>query len=143
MKALQEISLRKKIINQNLIVAFIMLASGFIFFAVTGFSMLIGIGVLYLIIAVLNNNLKIVKVYESYLEIKLGAIASKKFIKFENIKKFNTVNKFLEIHYHDEENKLKKVRIATKVLEEEDIEAINVILIEKTNLDASNDLVIV
>ncbi|WP_378172181.1 hypothetical protein [Aquimarina sp. SS2-1] len=138
MKPLQELSISQKAINHNFLMAGFMLIMGILMVVTSGFFTLIGFAILFFIIAAVNSNIKIVKIYDDFLEIKLGAIASKKFIKYNQITKFNKTSKFLEIHCRDEQDRYKKVKIPAKVLEEEDIQELNDVLMQKTNLEESN-----
>ena len=138
MELIQEFSLRKQLANQNLIMGGIIVLISIIMFFLIGNLMMIGPGILLLVIGGLNQNLKVVKVYPEYLEIKLGVLASKKFIRYNQITQFKAVNKILEIHYNTDEGKSKKVRIAKRALEQEDIVAINNFLSEHTDLDSNN-----
>lgn len=138
MELIQEFSLRKQLANQNLIMGGIIVLISIIMFFLIGNLMMIGPGILLLVIGGLNQNLKVVKVYPEYLEVKLGVLASKKFIRYNQITQFKAVNKILEIHYNTDEGKSKKVRIAKRALEQEDIVAINNFLSEHTDLDSNN-----
>ncbi|SHI58811.1 hypothetical protein [Aquimarina spongiae] len=138
MELIQEFSLRKQLANQNLIMGGIIVLISIIMFFLIGNLMMIGPGILLLVIGGLNQNLKVVKVYPEYLEVKLGVLASKKFIRYNQITQFKAVNKILEIHYNTDEGKSKKVRIAKRALEQEDIIAINNFLSEHTDLDSNN-----
>ena len=138
MELIQEFSLRKQLANQNLIMGGIIVLISIIMFFLIGNLMMIGPGILLLVIGGLNQNLKVVKVYPEYLEVKLGVLAPKKFIRYNQITQFKAVNKILEIHYNTDEGKSKKVRIAKRALEQEDIIAINNFLSEHTELDSNN-----
>ncbi|MCK8523030.1 hypothetical protein M0D21_15740 [Aquimarina sp. D1M17] len=141
MELIQEFSLSKKVANQSFIMGSIMLLGGVMLFFLLGNLTLIGLGIFLLVIGGLNQNLKIVKVYPQYLEIKLGVIASKKFVKYDQITQFKIANKLLLIHYNNDEKKPKKVKIATRALAQEDIITLNEVLLKKTDLDASNSLI--
>lgn len=142
MDLIQEFSLSKKVANQSFIMGGIMILGGTMLFLLVGNLSLIGLGILLLVIGALNQNLKIIKIYPQYLEVKLGIVAPKKFIKYDQITQFNATKKMLEIHYNVEESKSKKVKMAVKALEKRDIVALNNVLLENTSLEASNSLIL-
>ncbi|TPN85099.1 hypothetical protein [Aquimarina algicola] len=141
MESIKELSLSKKVANQPFITAGIIAAIGIILFILTGRITFFGIGALLVIIGILNQNLKVVKIFPKYIEVKLGVIASKKFIRYDQITQFNATKKTLEIQYNTEQNKSKKVKIAVRALENEDILALDNILQENTDLGVSNSLI--
>ncbi|MFL1895835.1 hypothetical protein ACJRPK_09035 [Aquimarina sp. 2-A2] len=143
MEPIKELTLNKKMANQYLIMGGVALLVGMILFALAGNGMLIGFGILFMIMGGLNKNLKVVTIHNQYLEIKLGIIASKKLIKYNQITSFSIVKKVLELHYIDEANKPKKVRIQVKALEKEDITALDKVLHEKTDLEGTNSLILI
>ncbi|WP_271784003.1 hypothetical protein [Aquimarina algiphila] len=142
MEPIKEFTLSKKMGNQSLYMGGVALAMGLVLLVLAGNGTLIGFGILFMIIGATNRNLKIVKLYPQYLEIKLGIIAPKKLMKYDQITSFSVVKKTLELHYNTQENKSKKVKILVKALEKDDLLELDKVLQEKTDLEASNTFIL-
>ncbi|WP_282087722.1 hypothetical protein [Aquimarina algiphila] len=142
MEPIKEFTLSKKMGNQSLYMGGVALAMGLVLLILAGNGTLIGFGILFMIIGATNRNLKIVKLYPQYLEIKLGIIAPKKLMKYDQITSFSVVKKTLELHYNTQENKSKKVKILVKALEKDDLLELDKVLQEKTDLEASNTFIL-
>ncbi|WP_109436915.1 hypothetical protein [Aquimarina sp. AU119] len=142
MESIKEFTLSKKMGNQSLYMGGVALAMGLVLLVLAGNGTLIGFGILFMIIGATNRNLKIVKLYPQYLEIKLGIIAPKKLMKYDQITSFSVVKKTLELHYNTQENKSKKVKILVKALEKDDLLELDKVLQEKTDLEASNTFIL-
>ncbi|WP_108869889.1 hypothetical protein [Aquimarina aquimarini] len=136
MKPTKEFFLSKKIANQNFYMGITALVIGVIFLFLIGNATLFGIGILFTTMGILNKNLKIIKLYPQYLEIKLGIIASKKLIKYDQIVGFSAENKKMIINYNTENNGSKKVKFLVKALEKEAIIELDNELKQKTDLEA-------
>jgi len=76
-------------------------------------------GILLIVVTLLNNRLEVVRIYEKYSEIKLGAAAPRRLIKNSSIRDV-TVEKNTFILTIDENDKEKKIKIALKSLLTED-----------------------
>ncbi|WP_103864077.1 hypothetical protein [Aquimarina sp. I32.4] len=135
MEPTKEFFLSKKIANQNFYMGITALIIGVIFLFLIGNATLFGIGILFTTMGILNKNLKIIKLYPQYLEIKLGIIASKKLIKYDQIVGFSAENKKMIINYNTENNGSKKVKFLVKALEKEAIIELDNELKQKTDLD--------
>ncbi|TSE06229.1 hypothetical protein [Aquimarina algiphila] len=142
MEPIKEFTLSKKMGNQSLYMGGVALAMGLVLLVLAGNGTLIGFGILFMIIGATNRNLKIVKLYPQYLEIKLGIIAPKKLMKYDQITSFSIVKKTLELHYNTQENKSKKVKILVKALEKDDLLELDKVLQEKTDLEATNTFIL-
>ncbi|WP_282080242.1 hypothetical protein [Aquimarina algiphila] len=142
MEPIKEFTLSKKMGNQSLYMGGVALAMGLVLLVLAGNGTLIGFGILFMIIGATNRNLKIVKLYPQYLEIKLGIIAPKKLMKYDQITSFSVVKKTLELHYNTQENKSKKVKILVKALEKDDLLELDKVLQEKTDLEATNTFIL-
>lgn len=135
MEPTKDFFLNKKLADQYLYVGITALVLGSIFLVLIGNATLLGIGILFTIIGVLNQSLKIVKLYPQYLEVKLGVIASKKLIKHDQITGFSVEKKTMILNYNNEKNKPKKVKFHTKAFKEEDIIELDQELKQKTDLE--------
>ncbi|WP_103070480.1 hypothetical protein [Aquimarina sediminis] len=141
MEPLKELYLSKKMANQYLYMGVAALVLGLLALVSIGNGTLLGLGTLFTTMGMLNRNLKIVKIYSQYLEIKLGIIASKKLMKYDQITSFSIDKKAILIQYKTEKNESKKVKFLIKALEKEDLLELDKILQDKTDLDASNTIV--
>ncbi len=135
MESTKDFFLSKKLANQYLYMGVTALVIGIIFLVLIGNVTLLGIGILFTIIGVLNQNLKIIKLYPQYLEVKLGVIASKKLIKYDQITGFSVEKKMMMLHYNNEKNEPKKVKFHSKAFEKEDIIELDQELKRKTDLE--------
>lgn len=135
MESTKDFFLSKKLANQYLYMGVTALVIGVIFLVLIGNVTLLGIGILFTIIGVLNQNLKIIKLYPQYLEVKLGVIASKKLIKYDQITGFSVEKKMMMLYYNNEKNEPKKVKFHSKAFEKEDIIELDQELKTKTDLE--------
>ncbi|GGX14822.1 hypothetical protein [Aquimarina muelleri] len=135
MESTKDFFLSKKVANQYLYMGVTALVIGVIFLVLIGNVTLLGIGILFTIMGVLNQSLKIIKLYPQYLEVKLGVIASKKLIKYDQITGFSVEKKMMILHYNNEKNEPKKVKFHIKAFEKEDIIELDQELKQKTDLE--------
>ncbi|WP_438712502.1 hypothetical protein ACSTS3_09275 [Aquimarina muelleri] len=135
MESTKDFFLSKKVANQYLYMGVTALVIGVIFLVLIGNVTLLGIGILFTIMGVLNQSLKIIKLYPQYLEVKLGVIASKKLIKYDQITGFSVEKKMMILHYNNEKNEPKKVKFHSKAFEKKDIIELDQELKQKTDLE--------
>ncbi len=109
-----------KHINRQLYVGVALVVVGVILLAIGGVAPPIGIGVLFIVLSLATKNNDVIKVYESYFDVKLAPLAARRFIKKSDIKAVNTSNPKILVVEYDHEGKTKKLKIGKSFLNEED-----------------------
>ena len=137
MEAIQEFTASEKTINRTFYMGIFMIVAGIALFFLTGFSILVGLGILYIIMGAISKNRKIIILYPDHLEIKLAPLASKKLLKYDQITNFYTSKRNLELQYDPK----KKIKIPVELLEKDNLHEFDRILQEKTSLADSNSLI--
>lgn len=120
MEAIRVIKPSKKFVNQQFLISGIMLVLGMVSIA-NGVPHLLGMGVLFLIMAFSHQNRKMIQLFEQNMEIKFAPLASTKFIKYGDIIKIEKVSdKKIFVHYKDG-SKTTKLRIPVHMMEQDEL----------------------
>jgi hypothetical protein len=120
MEAIRVIKPSKKFVNQQFLISGIMLVGGILAIA-NGMPHLLGIGVLFLVMAFSHQNRKMIQLFEQNMEIKFAPLASVKHIRYSDIIKTEKISdKKIFLHYKEESN-IKKLRIPVHMMEQDDL----------------------
>ncbi len=110
----------KKYINQQIATGTIMLVAGILALLV-GKVYFIGLAILILVMALIQKDRDMVKMFAENMEIKFSPLASTKFLKYADISNIETVSeKKIFLHYSVEAN-TKKLRVPVHLFEKEDL----------------------
>ena len=122
MEAIKEYNYRKTAANQGYYMGAFILIVGIIALIVLNklIVMFFIMSIIFMIMAAINGNLKIVKIFPKHFEVKRGMAASSKLVKNENFKSYEMKGKTMHIHYTSETGEKKTFKLHEKALEEDD-----------------------
>lgn len=80
-----------------------------------------GLGLLFIVLGMVDKNRAIFKLFDEHLEFKPGAIASVQMIRYNHIENIELVKKKIIISLKPGTAKKQKIKIATQILEKEDV----------------------
>lgn len=112
----------EKHVNKQLYTGLALIALGVVFLFMGAIGAPFGIGVLFVIIALVSKNTDMIKVYDNYFEIKLAPLAARRFIKISEITNVDTSNPKILMVYYDSEGKNKKIKIPKAMFNDKDFQ---------------------
>lgn len=104
MEEIKSYKMRKSEVNLSIVGGGSLGLLTLVLFLSTGminFATLFGVSVLFLVIGLINNNRKVVKIYESHMEIKLAPASKLHLIKYENLLRIENHKRRKKLYYND------------------------------------------
>ncbi len=110
----------EKYVKQQFVIGSIMLVAGVIALMI-GYVYLLGLAILTLVLASIQKNRDMVKLFEKNMEVKFAPLGATKFLKYTDIKEIETVSeKKIILHYNDEV-KEKRLRVPIQLFDKDDL----------------------
>jgi hypothetical protein len=109
-----------KFINKQYTYGIIITCIGLVGIAIGAWHV-IGFGILFIVMASIQSNKDIIKIYEDHLEIKFAPLASTKYIKFSNLRKVERVSEKKIFVHHRQATDLKNFRVPVHMFAPNDL----------------------
>ncbi len=120
MNKIKAITPGKKYINQMFIMGSVFLAIGLVAFAIMGVWIGLGPAIVILIVAAMQQNKEIIKMYDENIELKLAPLASTRYIKYSEIISIDN-NKQKVIVRYKQGSDSKKIAISKQLIDENEL----------------------
>ncbi len=120
MEPVKTIKLSKKHVNKQMIMGVVLTILGVVGLVI-GAAHILGLGIFFLVIAIVQKERNIFKIFENNLEMKMGPIAPTKYIRFTDFTRVENIeDKKITVYYKDA-GKERKIRLHSSVFESDDI----------------------